>query len=584
MLDGPVESALQRAPLATAEFVVVDVETNGLAGEAQELTEVGLVLVGGGELHDRFSSLVGVRRPLSRGVQRLTGITQAMVDDAPPAASVLPEVRAWLAGRVLVAHNASFDRGALQRAFAAAGLTWTAPPVLCTVALARRFAPLATRRGLVPLAGSLGVDVEAAHRALPDAETCARIFCALFGRLAAHAPTVGEAVALLAPRRRAGRSTGGGARARRTRGAARLVDAGSSGIGFDSLPSGPGVYLFRDDAGRVLYVGKSRRVRARARAHFAPSAEQADWTAQAAFVDARPAGSELGALVLENRLIKELRPPGNVALKHPGGDAYLRCRLDIAYPILEVASEPAAGRAVNVGPLRGQRAAAELVEQLNALFGLRRCGRSLPRRAHASAYGQMGRCLSPCLGDLDPNAYRARLDEALAVFAGPGDAGPALLGLLEERMGAAAAARRYERAAVLRRRRDRLEVLLDRLGGAVRRVQAAPRLVAAGAGDAGEAQPGAEPDWLWVVAGRVAHWGAPGPDGAIPAAVDAALAAASREASDPAAVLAPDAVDEVRIVAGWLAGHPDVPALALEPRPAARRVAAFAARAVAAAA
>ena len=74
---------LLEQPIATAEFLVVDTETNGLGGDACELTEVGAVLVGGGELHDRWSSLVRTRVPLRRGIQRFTGITQEMVDDAP---------------------------------------------------------------------------------------------------------------------------------------------------------------------------------------------------------------------------------------------------------------------------------------------------------------------------------------------------------------------------------------------------------------------------------------------------------------------------------------------------------------------
>src|SRR5215212_1315634 len=93
-------------PTAAAEFVCVDTETNGRAGEDCEITEVGAVLVGGGELHDRFESLVRVERPLSRGIERFTGITQAMVDDAPPPEEVLPRVAEMLEGRVLVAHNA----------------------------------------------------------------------------------------------------------------------------------------------------------------------------------------------------------------------------------------------------------------------------------------------------------------------------------------------------------------------------------------------------------------------------------------------------------------------------------------------
>src|SRR3954466_176145 len=119
-------------PLATAEFLAVDTETNGQPKQRCELTEVGAVLVGGGELHDRWSSLVGVRAPLSRGIQRLTGISQAMAGAAPPPETVLPELAQRLHNRVLVAHSARFDQGVLRQAFARAALTWPEPPVLCT--------------------------------------------------------------------------------------------------------------------------------------------------------------------------------------------------------------------------------------------------------------------------------------------------------------------------------------------------------------------------------------------------------------------------------------------------------------------
>src|SRR3954468_20014956 len=135
-------AALLAQPLATAEFVALDTETNGLARERCELTEVGAVLVGGGELHDRWSSLVGVSEPLGRGIQRFTGITQQMVDEAPPPADVLPALAEQLKGRLLVAHNARFDVRVLKQAFERADLDWPDPPVLCTVALARRLAPL----------------------------------------------------------------------------------------------------------------------------------------------------------------------------------------------------------------------------------------------------------------------------------------------------------------------------------------------------------------------------------------------------------------------------------------------------------
>src|ERR1700760_4042308 len=113
---------LQDEPIATAEFLVVDTETNGLGGDACEMTEVGAVLVGGGELHDRWSSLVRCSRPLGRGIQRFTGITQEMLADAPGLEQVPPPLQERLTGRVLGAHNAPFDRRVLRRAFELIGL------------------------------------------------------------------------------------------------------------------------------------------------------------------------------------------------------------------------------------------------------------------------------------------------------------------------------------------------------------------------------------------------------------------------------------------------------------------------------
>jgi DNA polymerase-3 subunit epsilon len=529
-------------PLATAEFLVVDTETNGLAGDACELTEIGAVLVGGGELHDRWETLVSVREPLSRGIQRFTGITQDMVDEAPPAEAMLPDLAEQLRGRVLVAHSAGFDRRVLIQAFARAGIAWPSPPSICTVALARRFHPLARQRRLQPLAESLGIEVGVTHRALADAETCARVFCALFARLCANVSTIREALEVLRPtrpKRLRAASTDGGAS--RVRGARRRKPD------LASLSDDPGVYIIRNAEGQVLYVGKSVSVRTRARAHFAPSAAEGAWASQAETVEHEVTSSELGALVLESRLVKRLRPPGNVRLKHVDSFVYLRCRLDIAFPVLEVAPGPAVGRGVSVGPLRGRSLAVELLEQLNSLFGLRHCGRTLKLRQWPSAYGQMGRCLSPCLNDLDPNLYRRKLDEALALFTGRGDGGAALLRHIDGQMREAAAAQRFERAAWLRRRRERLSVLLDRLGGAIAASHARPRLVLA------EHPRGGRFDCFWLVGGRVVDWGALGDLDDLWERTVAALRGG--DGTGPTASLQPDEVDDARIVATWLASH-----------------------------
>jgi DNA polymerase-3 subunit epsilon len=212
--------------------------------------------------------------------------------------------------------------------------------------------------------------------------------------------------------------------------------------------------------------------------------------------------------------------------------------------------------------VRGRDAAGELIDQLNSLFALRHCGRALPRRDHPSAYGQMGRCLSPCLRDLDPNAYRRRLDEALAPFSGDGDGGEALIARIEAQMYEAAAARRYERAAVLLRRRDRLAALVGRLSGLLEATHARSRIVLA--------RHPAKDRWdaFWVVAGSVADWGPLPPAGELAERTARALA---KRPPNRRAVPA-DEVDEIRIVHTWIAAH-DPPRLELDRPPAATELA-----------
>ena len=190
----------------------------------------------------------------------------------------------------------------------------------------------------------------------------------------------------------------------------------------------------------------------------------------------------------------------------------------------------------------------------------------------------MGRCLSPCLNDLDPNLYRSRLDAALGLFGSGGSqagaagvvcGGEALLAHIDEQMRSAAAAERYERAAWLRRRRERIAVLVRSLAGAgaLAATHARPRLVLAQHARA------AGHDAFWLVGGRLADWSPLEQAGDLHARTLAALGGHH----DAAAQLPAEAVAEVRIVQTWLASH-DAEALVLQPVPGRAALAEFLAR------
>jgi DNA polymerase-3 subunit epsilon len=188
----------------------------------------------------------------------------------------------------------------------------------------------------------------------------------------------------------------------------------------------------------------------------------------------------------------------------------------------------------------------------------------------------MGRCLSPCLGDLDPNLYRERLDAALGLFVDGPDGGAALLAHIDGQMRAAAGERRYERAAWLQRRRARMEALLRRLGGVLRATHAGVRLVLA----PHPAAPGRH-DAFWIAGGRVVDWGRLPGTGELLARSHAAVRAAPRR--ELGGWLPPGEVAEARLVGSWIAAH-EPPVLELGAHTTAGQLAAFLARSLRAAA
>lgn len=168
------------ARLQELEYAVVDLETTGTSpGEGHRVTEVAAVEVSGGEVSGGFSTLVDPGRPIPPRVVELTGITDAMVDGAPPFAEVAGRLRRALEGRVFVAHNVPFDWGFLTEEMRRAEGTLPEGPRLCTLRLARRALPGLDSRGLDAVARHFGVEIEDRHRAAGDARATAAVLLRL---------------------------------------------------------------------------------------------------------------------------------------------------------------------------------------------------------------------------------------------------------------------------------------------------------------------------------------------------------------------------------------------------------------------
>ena len=155
-------------------YVVVDVETTGGRGERHRVTEIGAVRVRDGEVIDRFQTLLNPQRTIPPGITRLTGISPAMVEDAPYFADVADAFEEFMADAIFVAHNVEFDYGFIAGEFARIGRRFRHPK-LCTCASMRRLYPGMRSYSLASLCRSFDIPLKQHHRALCDAEAAAEL-------------------------------------------------------------------------------------------------------------------------------------------------------------------------------------------------------------------------------------------------------------------------------------------------------------------------------------------------------------------------------------------------------------------------
>ena len=430
--------------LADVEFVVVDLETTGTRPGDDRITEIGAVKVRGGQVLGEFATLVDPGRSIPPQIVHLTGITEAMIVDAPTIEQVLPAFLEFAAGAVLVAHNARFDTAFLRAACAAQDRDWTFGPALCTVTLARRVLGRdeAPRVALSHLAQLFGTATTPTHRALDDARTTVEVMHRLFERVGnCGVRTLGDLRSYLPGVTRA-------QRAKRTL--------------ADGLPECPGVYMFRGPSEEVLYVGTAVNLRRRVRSYFTGGetrARMAEMVALATRVDHVECAHALEAGVRELRLLAAHAPPYNRRSKYPRKGWWVRLG-DEPFPRLIVGRTPSP---LSVGPISSRADAAAVADILTEACRLRSCTARLRSNSiHRCELGEDGRrtaggCHAATAIGEDAQTYRRRAETAAAVLAGTDSTAlEAMFGRLERLV----EQEMFETAA---RMRDRLALTVEAL-------------------------------------------------------------------------------------------------------------------------
>jgi DNA polymerase-3 subunit epsilon len=420
-------------------FCVLDLETTGASPAECEITEIGAVRMRGGEVVGTFQTLVDPGSEIPPFITVLTGITTAMVVQAPPIEEVLPSFLEFLGDAVVVGHNIRFDLSFLNAA--ARRLDYSPLPnrSVDTVGLARRLVrPEVRDLTLKTLAAHFRSPTPPIHRALDDARATAHVFHGLLERVGNLGVTALEDLLQLPTARGAPHY-----------GKLRLTDG---------LPSRPGVYLFRGRNREVLYVGKAANLRSRVRSYFYGDERRSitELMTQLVEVDHRVCANTLEAELVELRLIDAHLPRYNRRSKPPRATYYVKLSKE-PFPRLVLGRGP--GEGALLGPFRSKQQGELVMSALWDALPLRRCKGKAGARSGACAASQMGLALCPCDGRLDPGRYRAVVDALLeGIERRPG----VLLDRLEERMIRLALEQRYEEAAWARDRHLALATAIER--------------------------------------------------------------------------------------------------------------------------
>lgn len=276
-------------------YAVVDIETTGGFAAAHGITEIAIHVHNGVKVIDTYETLINPRQHIPIHIQALTGITNEMAEKAPDFSEVADDIYRLLFGKIFVAHNVNFDYSFIKHHLEACGYTLNSQK-LCTVRLSRKLFPGFPSYSLGKLCNSLGVSIQNRHRAGGDAAATAIIL----GKLIKEDTEgiIGDTLKKTSKEQ--------------------VLPPNLQRDAIDQLPNVPGVYYFKDQKGKVIYVGKAKQLKKRVCTHFSghnAGQQRQNFLKNIHSIDFQTCGTELMALILEATEIKKLWPENNRAMK-----------------------------------------------------------------------------------------------------------------------------------------------------------------------------------------------------------------------------------------------------------------------------
>ena len=390
-------------------LAVVDIETTGMSVTSERITEIAILTVINGKVVEEWSTLVDPECSIPPEIRSLTGITNAMVQDAPTFSQIADEVLHRLQGKIFVAHNARFDYGFIKNELRRLERPFTAD-VLCTVRLSRKLYSSERSHSLDALRERHHLTAHGRHRALGDARAAWQFIETAMREHQAEDITKAVKTLLKMPS---------------------LPPQLAAGV-LDDLPEGPGVYLFHGVNDLPIYIGKGTDIRSRVRSHFSSdyrSANDQRLSVEITRITFEETAGELGALLREAQLVKQLMPLRNHRLRRNQEVAFIRLADLKTLPEYLRANEVDLRDSVGLyGPFATKNQAKSLLQSLAPEHGLcwhaigtNRVSKKTTNAVSATANGscfarQLKRCHGYCVGLESMSQHNLRLAAALTPY------------------------------------------------------------------------------------------------------------------------------------------------------------------------
>jgi len=385
-------------------YAIIDIETTGGQPSQDRITEIAIFIHDGQQIVDQYNTLINPERPIPYFITQLTGITDAMVQDAPKFHEVARDIVKFTEDKIFVAHNVRFDYSFLKKEFADLGYTYQRK-TLCTVRLSRSLMPGLPSYSLGKLCKSINIDLKLRHRAIGDAEATAELFDRLLKinqkELTPSEETQKESKATLS-------------NAVKTS----LLPPAITKEQVNALPDAAGVYYFYDSDGQVIYVGKSINIRKRIIQHFNidyKSHKSIEFKNRIADITYELTGSELVALLYESDQIKKIKPQYNRAQRRSIFSSGIYLYLD-ENGYKRLSFDKVNSERVPLISLENHFKSKSFLFHKVEKYNLCQKLSGLYKSNGACFNYQVHQCKGACLGLEAPAEYNARVDAAIESF------------------------------------------------------------------------------------------------------------------------------------------------------------------------